>query len=284
MRAVGFCPGHITGLFYPCMHEDVLSSGSRGAGMCINLGAKSEVVINHHGEVRVSLKHGNGSTCVTKTAIMDMLPPGIGAYVNTSLELPMGCGFGMSAAGALSATIALSNLLNLPRQHAFEAAHRAEIINHGGLGDVAGLMAGGVEMRRREGIPPVGEVVRLADKLDLVACVVGPRMFTSTILESEGHAISRIGKRYHRKLLQNPTIDRFLELCREFAEDSGIITAPVRKALNELNNLGPCSMTMLGNSVFATGDLDEQERVLRKYGSTYRLHLDLEGPRIIHTE
>ena len=281
MRATGFCPGHITGLFYPCPHDEVLSSGSRGAGMCVHLGARSDVALNDSGEVRVSINGVAVPAAVTERAVEHLLPPGIGATVDTFLQLPMGSGFGMSAAGALSATVAVADILGLERLRAFEAAHRAEIACHSGLGDVAGMMAGGIELRKREGLPPVGEVVRLADRLDIVACVVGPRMSTAAVLSSERDLLPRTGMECHRRLMEEPTVERFLQLCRGFAEKSGIITDPVRRALDALDGLGPCSMIMLGNSVFAAGNLDEQEAVLKRFGPTYRLRLDLEGPRVI---
>lgn len=252
--------------------------------MCVHLGARSKVALNHSGEVHLSIRGIGGTVSITRAAVEDMLPPGIGVTVDTVLELPMGSGFGMSAAGALSATIALADLLDLPRQRAFEAAHRAEIANHSGLGDVSGLMAGGLEMRKREGLPPLGEVVRLADELDIVAAVAGPRMSTAAVLCSETDLLPRTGMECHRRLMEEPTVERFLQLCRLFAERSGIITPPVRRALDALDGLGPCSMVMLGNSVFAAGDLERQEAVLRNIGPTYRLHLDLEGPRVIRRE
>lgn len=252
--------------------------------MCVHLGATSEVELNDSGEVHTSISSAAGTAAVTEAAVRYMLPPGMGAIVRTTLQLPMGSGFGMSAAGALSATVALAELLGLPRQLAFEAAHRAEIANHSGLGDVAGLMAGGIEVRKREGLPPVGEAVRLADEMDIVACVVGPRMSTAAVLRGEDDLLPRTGKECHRRLLEEPTVEHFLRLCRGFAERSGIITEPVRKALNALDGLGPCSMVMLGNTVFATGNLDAQEKVLKAFGRTYRLSLDLEGPRVIRRE
>lgn len=75
MKAVGFCPGHITGLFYPCPHEDVLSSGSRGAGMCVHLGARSEVSLNESGEVHITINGKSGTAAVTRAAVKEMLPP-----------------------------------------------------------------------------------------------------------------------------------------------------------------------------------------------------------------
>jgi len=253
--------------------------------MCVDLGATSTVTLADAEEgVRISINGRAGAAPVTRTAVLELLPPGQGAVVDTVLDLPMGSGFGMSAAGALSAAVALADILGVPRQRAFEAAHRAELANHSGLGDVAGLAAGGVEIRVREGLPPHGEVARLADRLDLVAGVVGPRMHTAEVLAAAGSRLEEVGRECHRRLLASPTVDEYLRLCRGFAERSGLITPPVRQALDALDGLGPCSMVMLGNTVFAVGALDEQEAVLKGIGPTYRLGLDVEGPRIIRRE
>ncbi len=253
--------------------------------MCVHLGARSEVTLTDATEgVRISVNGRMSTASVTRTAVLDMLPPDMGASIDTTLELPQGSGFGMSAAGALSVTIALAEMLDMPRGRAFEAAHRAELANRSGLGDVAGLMAGGVEIRKTEGLPPHGEIVRLADELDLVAGVVGPRMSTAEVLKESGGDLPGVGMECHRRLIAEPTMDNFLRLCRGFAERSGIITPPVRRALTALDGLGPCSMIMLGNSVFAAGDLDRQEKALKEIGPTYRLHIDIDGPRVIRRE
>lgn len=286
MRVTAFCPGHITGLFFPCPHAEPLESGSRGAGMCVSLGARSTVSLTDATEgVRISINGRTGTASVTRAALMQLLPPEHGASVDMTLDLPQGSGFAMSAAGTLSAVVALAELLDLPKQHAFEAAHLAELTHHSGLGDVAAMIGGGIVVRTREGIPPQGQTFRLADELDIVAGVVGPRMSTALVLEGERmRRLSKTGEECQRRLLAQPTVDNFLRLCREFAERSGLITSPVRKALDALDGLGPCSMIMLGNSVFATGNLDEQEKVLKNFGPTYRLRLDVDGPRVIHRE
>ena len=43
-QATAFCPGHITGFFH-LRHENLLETGSRGAGLCVRLGAQSRVVL-----------------------------------------------------------------------------------------------------------------------------------------------------------------------------------------------------------------------------------------------
>ncbi|HJX04433.1 MAG TPA: hypothetical protein VJ489_01295, partial [Thermoplasmata archaeon] len=42
-KAAAFSPGHVTGFFEICRSDDLLSTGSRGAGLCLTLGAASEV-------------------------------------------------------------------------------------------------------------------------------------------------------------------------------------------------------------------------------------------------
>lgn len=287
MRAAAFCPGHITGFFYPCEHDDPLASGSRGAGVCVHLGAVSEVRLTPgRGDVTIWLNDQREEAPVTLAAARELLPADLDAEVRTRLELPVSSGFGMSAAGALSAATALAHLLDLPMQRAYEAAHRAEIANRCGLGDVSALTRGGVTFRVREGLPPHGQVERLADDLELVAGVVGGGMRTSSVLGSAGgrRKLAEAGKACHRELLEAPTVDNFLRLSRRFAEESGIMTAPVREALKALDGLGPASMIMLGNAVFATGALDEQEEVLKGIGPTFRLRADVEGPRLIRKE
>ena len=45
MKATAFSPGHVTGFFEVREGDDPLASGSRGAGMCISLGATSKVTV-----------------------------------------------------------------------------------------------------------------------------------------------------------------------------------------------------------------------------------------------
>ena len=49
----------------------------------------------------------------------------IKVIVKTAMDLPLGQGFGMSAAGALSATYALSKTINASTNDAMKASHFA---------------------------------------------------------------------------------------------------------------------------------------------------------------
>lgn len=288
MRAAAFCPGHITGFFFPSDNREPVRAGSRGAGICIDRGATSAVEISKGtGKVAVTINGQASDAPVTKAAVAALMGMRwLDVKVDTVLDLPAGEGFGMSAAGALSATAALAELLDMPIEDAFMAAHVAEIERHSGLGDVAALSKGGVTFRVKEGVPPFGEVMRIADDISIVACVVGPAVSTSAVLQDKvkKKALEQAGLDCWGELYRDPTLDNFLRLSREFTVRSGIASDKVMEALQALDGLGPSSMIMLGNAVFATGDLDEEERVLRRFGPVYRLSSDTQGPRVLSVE
>ena len=288
MRAIAFCPGHITGFFQICEHEEPLRSGSRGAGICINLGATSTVVSNKGGtgDIEVYINGEKNDAPVTKQALAQMtFGRDIDLSVETVLDLPMGQGFGMSAAGALSAALATTEILEEPFQTALEAAHEAEVLHRTGLGDVAALSKGGITFRRIEGVPPYGRVERMKGDIELVLATVGPPISTPTILLNPDlrERINLIGKECIAGLGMSPTLASFFRLSKEFAMRTGLATRRVEEVLTEIEYLGPSSMVMLGNSVFASGDTDELERVLVRYGSTYRVRVDGKGPRVVET-
>jgi pantoate kinase len=53
------------------------------------------------------------------------------------------------------------------------------------------------------------------------------------------------------------------------------------KAIAAAEKFGHSSMSMLGNSVFAFGDVDRLEEALQEFGTTFRTKVDLQVPRLI---
>jgi len=286
MKAKAFCPGHITGLFQVCHHEDVLTCGSRGAGLCISLGVISEVeTIEGTGNVDIWLNGLKAEAPVTEHAIRSMLKDRrLDVKVRNELQLPLAQGFGTSAAGSISAAWALAHLLGVPESEAFAAAHSAEILNRTGMGDVSGIMRAGIELRRKPGIPPLGEVERLNGQMDLVLAVVGPSIPTAEMLDRAEvmERIDDVGGRCVDLLIKEPTLENFFRLSNEFMEGSGLSTPEVRRAVWEAKKWGWASQAMIGNSVFATGpDMDLLTEALSAYGHTLRCSVDLKGPRLL---
>jgi pantoate kinase len=234
----------------------------------------TEVVINGR----------NSRAEVTRAAVRNLIgTEKIAVSVRTDLDLPVSQGFGMSAAGALSCTCALAELMGLERQRAFEAAHVAEIKCGSGLGDVPAIHRGGITVRKEPGLPPIGEVLRIDGAPEVVLGVVGRPIRTSSVLGSPSkmRAINRSGRRLVRELLRNPDIDALMRLSASFAFESGLVTRRMSQTMAAASRLGHCSMAMLGNSVFCVGDTKGLRIILSDFGKAYSCEVDLEGPRLL---
>lgn len=286
MKAKAFCPGHITGLFQVCQDEDVIACGSRGAGLSISLGVISEVEVSDgSGKVDIWLNGLKAEAPVTEHAVRQLLKDRpLDVKVRNELQLPVAQGFGTSAAGSLSAAWALAELLDVPHNEAYVAAHVAELANRTGMGDVSGIMRGGIEVRCKAGLPPRGQVERLNGHMELVLAVVGPSIPTAEKLSSPEvrDQVNAAGKGRVDQLMEQPTLENLFRLSNEFMEESGLSTPEVRRAVWEAKKWGWASQSMIGNSVFATGpDIELLKEALANYGDTYRCSLDFDGPRLI---
>ena len=286
MATKAFCPGHVTGFFEIRQSENILAMGSRGAGMCLSLGSTSTVQVEEAKRqiIEITLDGRKTQAPVTKTALRYLLgDKKLRVKVDTVHNLPVSQGFGMSAAGALSASIALAHELDVRRQTAVEAAHIAEIKHKSGLGDVSALRRGGITIRVKPGLPPTGRVVNIEGTPNVVLAVLGRGLRTSTVLSNPAkrRKINRAGSESVKRLLKEPTVHRFMELSNAFSLESGLATRRIMEAVNAASKLGVASMAMLGNSVFAIGDAEGLASVLSDYGETWVCKVDLKGPRII---
>ena len=131
VKAIAFAPGHISGFFEPVYaKQDFARSGSRGAGINVSLGAISEVVVKNSlkQDFQIFINNKKSNVTVTKLALRYILgEKPVSIVVKTNIELPTGQGFGMSAASALSATLALAKIIGVTSTDAMKAAHCAEV-------------------------------------------------------------------------------------------------------------------------------------------------------------
>lgn len=286
MKATAFAPGHISGFFEPIYNQDISRTGSRGAGINISLGAVSEVFAesspNQDFKIYVNNKKYNDP--VTKLALKYLLGKNpICVTVKTILDLPMGQGFGMSAASAISSTYALAKVIGVSKNDAMKASHFAEVQLRTGLGDVLASCFGGIEIRKSAGLPPWGIIEHIPGKYDLVLCIVGKKLDTKKIL-SDSVKTSKIidyGKYCTKKLLERPSIESFFSLSQIFSKKTGLADKNVLEAIDAANQYGMASMCMLGSSVFAIGKTDEICKVLSSFGKLYVCSVDESGARIL---
>ena len=274
MIARAFCPGHISGLFQVRRHEDVMRTGTRGAGVCVSAGATSTVTLEPgDGAIEVAIDRVGSSAPVTRDVIASVVGDSWDVVVETTLDMPMGQGLATSASGAVSAGLAAASLLGVDKRVVMEAAHRAEITNGSGMGDVAGIVCGGASVRLREGMPPGCR--RVADEGTITVAIVDGPVRTADVL-GDVDVMRRLDEAADdcvRDLGSVVDLGSLLSLSRRFTESSGLAPRGVAEAMSAVPG---ASMVMLGGSVFCVGDRRDD---LEPYGDTRLVHVD-PGPRV----
>jgi pantoate kinase len=94
-------------------------------------------------------------------------------------------------------------------------------------------------------------------------------------------AVNAAGREALAALLKAPTMDAFLEQSQTFARASGLLTPALQRAIAAASPHGRASMSMLGNSVFAFGNVRALEKALAPHGETLVVPIDEAGARIV---
>lgn len=286
MKATAFAPGHISCFFEPVFSQDLARTGSRGAGINTSLGAVSEVFAENSTkqDFEIFINNRKSNAPVTRLALKYLIGENpIRVLVKTRSELPIGQGFGMSAAGALSATYALSKIVGLHTNDAMSASHFAEVQLRTGLGDVMGSCFGGIEVRKSAGLPPWGMIEHIPGRFELILCIIGKKIDTKKVLQ-DSNKITKImeyGKYCTKKLLENPSVENLFYLSQTFTRKTGLADKRVLDAIDATKKYGLASMCMLGNSVFAMGKTNELCNVLSSFGKVYVCSVNECGARVL---
>ncbi len=288
MKGSAFVPGHITGFFEIFDHENSIKAGSRGAGVVLDKGVYTTVKIKEGYGISTTL---NGDVCecpVSQSALKDVLRIAGAKYeveIIHELEVPQGQGFGASGAGALGTALAANAALglNLTMNQCGEIAHRAEVLNRSGLGDVIAQSTGGLVIRKKPGAPGTGVTDRIFSDEKLVVFTIGSKIKTKSVLldNEKKEKINKAGRVCMKELLKEPSTENFLALSRKFAFETGLMEKDVHSALKTLEGRGvTASMSMLGNSVFTI--TDEPEKVGEYLDYLYIIaDIDYTGARVL---
>jgi len=276
-----FCPGHISGYFKPVLTGDPATTGSLGAGVVIDRGVTVTATRAQSPGVRILRKDLYGKIIESRESsapvesLMERM--GVASTIMTECTLPIGAGFGLSAAALMASALALDELhdLGLSGQECAALAHETEVLHRTGLGDVAACQEGGRDCRTGAGIG--GEIRRDYDRHLQLAAITFSALPSPTILSSP-ESLERITQAFPGKCPETP--EEFFLLSRQFAEASGLITPPVRRALSLCDTYGiPASMTMLGNGIFVMGE--QAGEILSGLGEVFSLEVAEEGVRIL---
>jgi pantoate kinase len=284
MSITAYCPGHISGYFKRITGPEQKATGSTGGGIVIHPGVTVTVSAAHRTSVSIRQRAFRGRI----RQIADRSPPlesallriGIDARVITECSLPVGAGFGLSAAALLALLTAVNRLRNLemsPHDIA-RIAHEIEVEHRTGLGDVSACQNGGRVVRSGAGID--GEIRRYHDLQGPVCAVSFGPISTPSVLSSPAQ-MDRIARAFPPA--EPATAGEFFSASRAFAYRTGLVTPEVNRVLLACAAEGVCAgMTMLGNGVFAYGP--KAHAVLRPFGTVYSCTMARAGARVTRVE
>ncbi len=286
-RARAFSPAGISSFFEICdrtsdsaLITDPEQVGARGGGFGISKGVLTEVSLVDANEKRIQVfingelwQEAETTRTVVET-LLEKVPQTYHATVRHRVGVPIGAGFGSSAAGALGAAFALSEALGLSLTYnqLGGVAHVAEVRCQTGLGTVGPLMVGGCIVTTEPGAPGFASIDRIPVSPDhrIVAATLRPCP-TKEILSSQEKRgiINAWGRRTLDKILADPSLENFMRACKEFAIETGFATIRVRKLMELAEKAGAigAAQNMIGEAVHALAKVDKVEKVVRAFKS-----------------
>ena len=257
---------HISGIFtIHDEHPDPLYRGSQGAGFSISRGTTTSIEYSddkkHHfyfNEEEVEKEKANVTNNVLNQILVlqrnkDKSEFGISIYHD--FNVPLSCGFGASASGALGCSFALRDFLDLEinDKYLYGIAHIAEINEGGGLGDILALYQGGYEIRTREGAPFIGEAKNLITNGYKIATLSFGKIATKSVIRNPNwkEKINNVGRVLIENLVAEPTIKNFVTVSQQFSITSFLATHEIIEYMKNLEKEDILvGQIMLGNGIF----------------------------------
>lgn len=267
MNAKAYSPGHVSSIFRVCMHANPFHSGSRGAGIVIDEGVITEVETVSGKGVLIYL---NGDVCDFRPSIvmLEKMVPGLDEkiIIRHTTKLPVGAGFGVSAACVLGVGLCMNEIysLDMNLDKIGQIAHVVEVECGTGLGDVGSVLVGGVELRKKEGAPGYGRVEKIDLNICDLICFSFGSVDTNKVIGGDGLLeLNVLADGVLSRLFLSPTIENFMACSLEFAKNVGFLTRRLEDVIDRLNMIDGCfaSQSMLGESGFVICESDMNKKV-----------------------
>ena len=256
---------HVTGIFsIEDEHPEIIHRGSLGAGFSISRGTTTYVENSDDNKnhiffngAEVNEEKAPISNHVLKHFKFEEKKKNVKISLSVfhEFEIPLSCGFGASASGAIGLSLALNEFLDtkFPEIYLYQLAHKAEVIQGGGLGDVIGLLQGGWEYRVKAGAPGVGLAKNILENSYKVASLSLGAIETKSVIKNEKwkQQINKVGHLFLKGFFDNPTISNFATVSKQFSITSYLATPDVLRLMQDMENEDVLvGQIMLGNGIF----------------------------------
>jgi len=276
-HATAFCPANISLIFETYDAAPPHGRGSLGVGITLDQGVTARVSRLMAGSYDAEAEAGKTKTGKSAAARSEVIVAGkywefptvrsvLAELTSEPLRVeldaafPFGCGFGMSGASALSTAFAVNALLGLKLdRHALGmTAHRAEVDNATGLGDVGGQFNGGIMIKTRRHEP------LLVENLPLRASTLHYRIHgpisTAEVINSR-EKLLHINRAGHAAMAEireagnTLTLERLFQISHHFATGSHLLQSEAVAAdIASAEAAGhAATMIMLGEAAISTG-------------------------------
>ena len=313
----GYAPSSVSLFFKPLIHSEPKESRSPGCAICFAEGVYATVTFSDHLEVIANGKLIEMPTVQTVVEKMADRP----VRIDLKIELPIGCGFGISGGCALAAAFALNELFG-GRHDAYSVgkiAHEADVIHGTGIGDVAAQMLGGLVYRACKNSPLDARRFMMNEVQSRTwsfragvfgtlstGSIMRDENLRQQIVASSNHAIdwldgalSEASQREHAQpskqetsaVATNIAIEELFQHSRKFALSSGLIAKvpEVEKNVHAIvSRGGEATMAMLGKTILAVDQDPSQVRSQLNLDNQedvlpvwYPLHLSNKGAGVV---
>ncbi len=305
--AKAFSPSGISSFFEICDSTsngspilDLEKAGARGGGFGIQKGTTTKVTVlsAETNCIRVFINRREAPEAETTKLVAQMLLEQVDkAYdvtVMHKVDVPIGAGFGSSAAGALTTALALSRALDLSLTYnqLGRLAHVAEVKCKTGLGTVGPLMLGGCVLTLEPGAPGIALLDRIPISADhfVVAGVFDP-IPTKEVLSSpeKRRQVNKYGRKTLACILSEPSLENFLACCLSFAEEAGFMTPRLRGVVKLAEKAGAigAAQNMVGEAIHALTTLENVQNVVHAFKRVLPrekiivARVDIQGARLV---
>ena len=305
--AKAFSPAGISSFFEICDKtpdgktiSDLERVGARGGGFVINKGVHTQVEILEakNTSIKVYINGKLAPEAETSRTVAETLLAKIEekrrVKISHKVEVPIGAGFGSSAAGALGVALALSEALDLKLtcNQLGRIAHAAEVKCKTGLGTVGPIMLGGCILTIEPGAPGIGIIDRLPLPIGY-SIVTGTFDSVSTkqmlSFPETRENVNRWGRKTLEAIMEEPSVENFLVCCIDFAEKTGFMTSRTKKLVKLAEKAGAVgsAQNMVGEAIHALASKKNAENIAEAFRKilpnerVLKTEIDFQGARLV---
>jgi pantoate kinase len=305
--AKAFSPSGISSFFEICDStpngspiSDPEKAGARGGGFGIQKGTTTKVTVSSAETncIRVFINRKETPEAETTKLVAQMLLEQVDKAYDVTImhkvDVPIGAGFGSSAAGALTTALALSRALDLSLTYnqLGKLAHVAEVKCKTGLGTVGPLMLGGCVLTLEPGAPSIALLDRIPISADhVVVAGVFDLIPTKEVLSSpeKRRQVNKYGRKTLECILSEPSLENFLACCLSFAEEAGFMTPRLRGLVKLAEKAGAigAAQNMVGEAIHALTTLENVENMVHAFKRVLPrekiivARVDVQGARLV---